>query len=50
MLGKLKETAISVRAFACAGGYEAKTDPLDSQVLSRCDLMWILTVKSCGSY
>ena len=26
---------VRVRAFACACGYEAKTDPLDAQVLSR---------------
>ncbi len=43
VVGKLRETAISVqvahpvrvRAFAKACGYEAKTDPLDAQVLSR---------------
>ena len=43
VVGKLRETAISVqvahpvrvRAFARACGYEAKTDPLDAQVLSR---------------
>ena len=43
MVGKLRETAINVqvahpvrvRAFARACGYEAKTDPLDAQVLSR---------------
>ena len=43
IVGKLRETAISVqvahpvrvRAFARACGYEAKTDPLDAQVLSR---------------
>ena len=43
VVGKLRETAINVqvahplrvRAFARACGYEAKTDPLDAQVLSR---------------
>ena len=43
MVGKLRETAVGVqvahpnrvRAFARACGYEAKTDPLDAQVLSR---------------
>ena len=43
VVGKLRETALSVqvahplrvRAFARACGYEAKTDPLDAQVLSR---------------
>ena len=43
VVGKLRETAINVqvaypvrvRAFAKACGYEAKTDPLDAQVLSR---------------
>ena len=43
VVGKLRETAIDVqvahpvrvRAFARACGYEAKTDPLDAQVLSR---------------
>ena len=43
VVGKLRETAIGVevahplrvRAFARACGYEAKTDPLDAQVLSR---------------
>ena len=43
VVGKLREKAISVqvahpvrvRAFARACGYEAKTDPLDAQVLSR---------------
>ena len=43
VVGKMKETAINVqvahpvrvRAFARACGYEAKTDPLDAQVLSR---------------
>ena len=43
VVGKLKEAAkdiqvahpVRVRAFARAGGYEAKTDPLDAQVLSR---------------
>ncbi len=43
VVGKLRETAFSVqvahplrvRAFARACGYEAKTDPLDAQVLSR---------------
>ena len=43
VVGKLRETTINVqvahpvrvRAFARACGYEAKTDPLDAQVLSR---------------
>ena len=43
VVGKLRETTINVqvahpvrvRAFAKACGYEAKTDPLDAQVLSR---------------
>ena len=43
VVGKLRQTAINVqvahplrvRAFARACGYEAKTDPLDAQVLSR---------------
>ena len=43
VVGKLRETALNVqvahplrvRAFARACGYEAKTDPLDAQVLSR---------------
>ena len=43
VVGKLRETVIGVevahpvrvRAFARACGYEAKTDPLDAQVLSR---------------
>ena len=43
VVGKLRETALRVqvahplrvRAFARACGYEAKTDPLDAQVLSR---------------
>ena len=43
VVGKLRETAINVQvahpvrvcAFARACGYEAKTDPLDAQVLSR---------------
>ncbi len=43
VVGKLRESAINVqvahpvrvRAFARACGYEAKTDPLDAQVLSR---------------
>ena len=43
VVSKLRETAINVqvahpvrvRAFARACGYEAKTDPLDAQVLSR---------------
>ena len=43
VVGKLRETAftvqvahpVRVRAFARACGYEAKTDPLDAQVLSR---------------
>ncbi len=48
VVGKLRDTAISVqvahpvrvRAFARACGYEAKTDPLDAQVLSRYGLIF----------
>ena len=48
VVGKLRETAINVqvahpvrvRAFAKACGYEAKTDPLDAQVLSRYGLVF----------
>ena len=48
VVSKLRETALSVqvahpvrvRAFARACGYEAKTDPLDAQVLSRYGLVF----------
>ena len=49
LVGKLRETAttvqvahpLRVRAFARACGYEAKTDPLDAQVLSRYGLVFL---------
>ena len=48
VVSKLREAAINVqvahptrvRAFARACGYEAKTDPLDAQVLSRYGVMF----------
>ena len=67
VVGRLRETTIGVdvahpvrvRAFARACGYEAKTDPLDAQVLSRYGVVFtesdtahrkrILIARSCGS-
>ena len=56
VVGKLRETALNVqvahplrvRAFARACGYEAKTDPLDAQVLSRYGVVFTTAQPGAG--